>query len=150
MWQVQVWCHIYISMKDSIKYQLNLNQKTGFKAAALDQLVRPLNIFPFYPLSTSWAYTYFFLRGLLQESQPISILALLNVECQSNFFKYNICHFIALFRDLQWHFIFCRMKNRFLPTGSNYSNMNLSFSPAYLWLLLISSSVSVSHPPSPN
>lgn len=42
------------------------------------------------------------------------------------------------------------MKSRVLPAGSNCSNMNLSFSPAYLRPLLISSFLSIPNPPSPN
>lgn len=57
---------------------------------------------------------------------------------------------MSLFKDLQWHSISYRMKSRFLPTGSNCCSLTLSFSPAYLGLLFISSSISTPNPPSPN
>lgn len=74
------------------------------------------------------------------------MLAILNGECQTNFFKYNIYHVIVMFKDLQWHPISDRMRSRFLPTGSNCSKVNHSFSPDSLWPLLFSSYVSIPNP----
>lgn len=99
------------------------------------------------PFNLPCLVPYFFFRGLLQQS----LTDFLNVECLTNFFKNNIpCYRIALSKDLQWHSISHRMKSRFLPAGSNCSNMHLSFSPAYLRPLLISSFLSIRNPPSSN